>query len=172
VNAVQMLLFYFIIYSFIGWIIEGVFNLYTNGSFKKQNFLLSPIKPMYGFAAVLLVLSNQWLPFGLFMLMAFIIPTFIEYISAWLMDYLFKIKFWDYSSVPNNYKGYICLRFSLYWILLSMVLVFMVHPAIYTLYHFSSSAWALISPIVILYLLFDFTLTLIHASQKFKNRAS
>ena len=39
--------------------IEGFFNLSTKGHFIKPNFLLLPLKPMYGIAATLLILIKD-----------------------------------------------------------------------------------------------------------------
>ena len=36
----------FLIYSFLGWILEGLFNRIKTGSFSKPNFLHGPVKPM------------------------------------------------------------------------------------------------------------------------------
>ena len=44
----------FLIYSFLGWVLEGIFHLAKEGTFHKPNFLHGPVKPMYGFAGVLL----------------------------------------------------------------------------------------------------------------------
>jgi uncharacterized membrane protein len=160
VHEFQRLLFYFIIYSFIGWIIEGLFNLITQGRFIKPNFLMIPIKPMYGFAALLLIISKEHLPLGLFFLAAFTIPTFIEYITAWLMDHFYNIHFWSYDEEHFNYKGYICLKFSLYWGLLSAILVFFIHPILSAFYTSLLFIWHAIYPIVLIYLMIDFILTL------------
>lgn len=168
----QRLLFYFILYSFIGWIIEGSFNLLTRGHFIKPNFLIMPIKPMYGFAALLLILSKEWLPLTLFLPAVFIIPTLIEFITAWLMDYYYNLRFWNYSDVALNYKGYICLKFSLYWGILSLSLIFVIHPALSILYSLLQPSWHFIYPITLIYLIFDFVWTLTHIRIKNKNAPS
>lgn len=43
---------------------------------------------------------------------------------------MFHVKYWDYSDLPLNYKGYICLFVSLFWGLLSIVLVEFIHVPI------------------------------------------
>ena len=58
-QLIRSIFFYFIMYSFLGWMIEGFFNLSTKGHFIKPNFLLLPVKPMYGIAATLLILIKD-----------------------------------------------------------------------------------------------------------------
>ena len=156
----ETLLFYFIHYSFMGWIIEGIFNLLTKGSFSKPNFLLFPIKPMYGFTAILLIFSKQRLSFGLFLLAAIIFPTLVEYLTAWLMMRYFHIRFWDYSELPFNHYGYVCLTFSFYWVMLSAFLVYGVHPLVTVFHDFLSPALPFVLPILVIGLLWDFATTL------------
>ncbi|WP_069997233.1 putative ABC transporter permease [Cellulosilyticum sp. I15G10I2] len=166
---IESLLFFFTFYSFIGWIIEGLFNLFTVRSFLRANFLMSPIKPMYGFAATMLIILKDRLMLSIFILAALILPTLIEYITAWLMSYYFKTKYWDYSKVPFNYKGYICLKFSIYWSLLSLLLILVIHPAIYILYSLAASTWHLITPLIVFYMILDFILTTLYMHGKHKH---
>jgi uncharacterized membrane protein len=144
----------------MGWMTEGVFNLFTKGTFSKPNFLRSPIKPMYGFAAILLIVAKERLPFGLFVLSAIIFPTLVEYLTAWLMVRYFNIKFWDYSEVAFNHHGYVCLTFSVYWVALSLFLVYGVHPLVDAFYNFLSPFMSFVLPIFIISLLWDFITTL------------
>lgn len=161
----EALLFYFSIYSFMGWILEGVFHLLTEKSFLRPNFLMSPIKPMYGFASLFLVILTTRISFIPLILAVFIIPTFIEYMTGWLMNYYFKTKFWDYSKLPFNYKGYICLKFSIYWGGLSLLTIFSVQPLMILLYTLAAPIWHLVTPLVALIIGLDFTLTLLHAKK-------
>lgn len=156
----QTSLFYFIIYSFLGWIIESLFNLFTKKTFLKDNFLHAPLKPMYGFAATLLLLLKPIVPFWAFCLLAFFIPTAIEYITALFMDYFFNLKYWDYSTRPFNLNGYVCLTFSCSWVLLTLAMLYLVHPLILMLYSFITPIWYLLCPILLVYLLIDFSLAL------------
>lgn len=50
VAAASPYLFYFTVYSFLGWVLEGSYNLYSTGTFRKEGFLKGPFKPMYGCA--------------------------------------------------------------------------------------------------------------------------
>ena len=56
-NDMQKLVLYFVIYSFLGWILETIFALFVLGKFVKRGFLYGPVCPIYGFGAVLIILT-------------------------------------------------------------------------------------------------------------------
>ena len=58
-NENQKMVIYFFIYAFLGWILETIFCLVTQAKFMKRGFLYGPLCPMYGFAALVLVLLAQ-----------------------------------------------------------------------------------------------------------------
>lgn len=158
----RAMFFYFLVYSFLGWIIEGVFNFFTKGSFFKPNFLYLPFKPMYGFAAVWLILLKNFLPFWLFLIALFVIPSCVEYLTAYALSRLFDLKYWDYSHCPHQLSGYICLRFSVYWFFLCLALIYVLHPYILIFYTAFSPIWFYIFPTGLLLILTDFLFTLKH----------
>ncbi len=41
--------------------------------------------------------------------------TALEYITAVVMESLFKVRYWSYAHKKFNYKGYICLESTLFW---------------------------------------------------------
>lgn len=159
-QCIRSIFFYFIIYSFLGWIIEGLFNLSTKGHFIKPNFLILPLKPMYGIAATLLIFLKDVVPFWLFLISALIIPSLVEYITAYALSHLFNLKYWDYSNCAYHLSGYICLRFSIYWFILSLVLTYGLQPFIALLYGSISWFWYYFFPISLLIFITDFCLTI------------
>lgn len=154
--------FYFIVYSFFGWMIEGLFHLCTKGSFIKPNFLILPFKPMYGITATLLIYLNQYLPFWIFLICALVIPTLVEYLTAYLLSHLYHLKYWDYSQCPHQYKGYICLRFSIYWFFLSVILTYELQPLTASFYGSINHFWHYCFPIALFIFMIDFIVTLYH----------
>ncbi len=48
------------------------------------------------------------------------IITVIELLTGLLVNKRLKLKVWDYSGIPLNFKGQICLRYSLLWYMLSL----------------------------------------------------
>lgn len=155
----RMVFFYFLFYSFLGWIIEGLFNLCTRGTFIKPNFLNLPIKPMYGIASVLLIGLWQQLPFYLFVPCCFIVPAFVEYLSGFLLWHTFHLRYWDYHTQVYQLSGYVCLRFCIYWSILSFILIYFVQPYIANLYTKLSPLGFYFFPILLLIFLTDLLFT-------------
>ena len=127
----------FFIYAFLGWCAEVAFAAFKNGRFVNRGFLNGPICPIYGFGLIGVVLllaplkGNLWLLF----IGACVITTLIELVTGFLLEKLFHAKWWDYSGMPLNIGGYVCLLFSLIWGVACMAIVLWVHPPIYGLVH-------------------------------------
>lgn len=134
----SQLVWYFLIYSFIGWCVEVVFCAVTLGKAVNRGFLNGPVCPIYGFGmlAVLLLLrlagfaqpqdAGAWLLFFGGMVLA----SAVELFAGWLMLRLFHARWWDYSNEPFNLGGFICLKFSLMWGAGAILVLRVVHPAI------------------------------------------
>ena len=121
----------YIIYSFIGWVIEVIATSKDNKGFVNRGFLIGPYCPIYGTCALLmiLILPNQENIFLLF-LMSLLICSISEYLTSYVMEKLFKARWWDYSSRRFNLNGRICLKMSLGFGLLGVILVRNVNPFI------------------------------------------
>jgi len=163
-NIVFYSLLNFIFYSFIGWIIEEVYSFTVTGRFKKEGFLKGPFKPMYGIAFTILILYNQILDInGIpLILLCFLIPTTVEYISGYMLKHIFNKIYWDYSNLKYNIHGFVTLKFSLYWTLLSFIGVYFLQPSVYNIYKESEKVLIIIVCFFSLILAIDFLLTLQH----------
>jgi uncharacterized membrane protein len=160
-DAVSAIVFYFTIYSLMGWLLENSYSYLTKRKFFKPNFFHGPFKPMYGFAPVILVyLIGPETNWGVVLLLCFLVPTLIEYISGALLQKFFQRQWWDYSNMPMQIQGHICLPFSLCWILLSFACLKWVHPAIVSVYETAELVWAWIWPAIILYFIAEITLSI------------
>ena len=51
-----------------------------------------------------------------------------EYLCSWLQEVLFGACFWDYSHLPFNLHGRVCLVFSLLWGVAALVWVRRIYP--------------------------------------------
>ena len=131
------LLWYFTIYSFLGWCSEVIFATVTTGKFVNRGFLNGPVCPIYGFgmSLVLLVL----LPFSdnipLLFIGGALLTSAIELVGGWALKKIFHTTWWDYSDQPFNLGGYICLKFSILWGLCVVVVIRIVHTAIASFVH-------------------------------------
>ena len=113
---------YFLIYSFGGWIVEVIFHAVALGKVINRGFLNGPVCPVYGFGvlsvfALINTLQSGGRQMSDVMLFVFgvILATAVELISGWLLDVCFHARWWDYSDKPLNFHGYICMEFSLLW---------------------------------------------------------
>ncbi|MEW8957223.1 putative ABC transporter permease [Clostridium sp.] len=157
------LLFFFIIYSFLGWILEIIYAYYSHGHFVNRGFLNGPFCPIYGFGALSLVLFLDNFKNNIFLLfiLGTIFTSLIEYLTAVILEKAFNTTWWDYTENSFNIKGRVCLSFSLIWGGVSVVLVRFIHPYINTLvtninYPFSK----ILFYSFFFYFLIDFILTL------------
>lgn len=119
------LIAYFILYSFCGWVMESVLKTYLQKKPVNSGFLYGPFCPIYGFGAIIMFLFLEGLkdkPVLLF-IVAFFVLSIWEYIVGWLLEKIFKAKYWDYSENKFNIKGRVCLMNSLFWGFLGVVFI-------------------------------------------------
>ncbi|BCG58854.1 putative ABC transporter permease [Paenibacillus sp. URB8-2] len=152
--------YYFIVYSILGWFIEGMYNWYSSGTFRKEGLMKGPYKPMYGFAPLLLLaLGVTAMPLPLFLAATFVVPSAVEYATGALLKLLFRRRWWDYSGQAYQLGGHICLQFSLYWWGLSVVCLVAVHPLMTQLYSLTADIWSVLLPMTVLGFAADLALT-------------
>jgi uncharacterized membrane protein len=155
------IIFYFTVYSLLGWLLENSYNLFTKREFFKPNFLFGPFKPMYGFTPLLLVyLISPETNWAVMILLCLVIPTLVEYVTGAMLHKLFNRKWWDYSDSSLQLHGHICVPFSLCWILLSVICIKWIHPVIVSMYGAVEPYWAWVWSAIGLYFLADLVLAI------------
>ena len=121
----------FFIYAFLGWCGEVIYAAIIEKRFVNRGFLNGPICPIYGLGVVLI--SFLMRPFqgslAALMIGSLILGSALEWIAGYLLEKIFRQKWWDYSNEPHNLNGYICLRFSVLWGFAGAVVVRFVVPA-------------------------------------------
>lgn len=136
------LVLYFVVYSFMGWLIETAFAGVITRKFVNRGFLIGPFCPIYGFGALLIVLCSTWVRavfendltfFVVSIIMSIFLTTLLELIGGFILEKFFNHKWWDYGDKLLNFHGYICLQYSLIWGLLAFITIQIVHPEIYEL---------------------------------------
>lgn len=125
----------FFVYGFLGWCAEVAFAACKNGRFVNRGFLNGPICPIYGFGLIGVVLLLRPVQDNMLLLYlgSFVLTSLIELVTGFLLEKIFHAKWWDYSRMPLNIGGYVCLLFSLIWGLACMAIVRWVHPLIFGL---------------------------------------
>lgn len=133
-TSIWRVLAYFIIYSFLGFVIETLFALVNYGTFEsRQSFLYGPFCSIYGVGAVIIILvlrykffkNNHTLFVG-----GFIVGSIVEYFVSLFGELLLNVKWWDYSDRFLNINGRICFLYSVFWGLLGVYLLKSVNPRI------------------------------------------
>lgn len=123
------LLFFF--YSILGWLIECIYMSIRNKSFIfDRGFLIGPYCPVYGFGGLYMYLFltkyyND--PFTLF-IMAVFGTSLIEYLASYIMEKLFRARWWDYSNDKFNLEGRVCLKNAIFFGILGFLFVYILNP--------------------------------------------
>lgn len=107
----RILFLVFIIYSIVGWIIEVINFLLLERKFINRGFLIGPYCPIYGVGSVFItLLISPTNDFVSTLLKAMVICSILEYTTSYLMEKIFKTRWWDYSKNKFNINGRICLE--------------------------------------------------------------
>ncbi len=136
------ILWYFLEYSFIGWVIEVVYHAVGMGKIINRGFLNGPVCPIYGTGMLGVLMLTNLITSALEktgntsesvrLLCIFaggsLFATLVEFLGGWILDKLFHARWWDYSDRKFNLHGYICLEFSILWGLGILFVVSIVHP--------------------------------------------
>ena len=132
--------FYFMMYAFIGWIIEVVYHAVTLGKVVNRGMLNGPICPIYGCGVLGAFLLAGWsantvfnvepdkLNGVLIFAVGMVLCTVIELLTGYILDMIFHMRWWDYRDRPFNLKGYICLEFSIIWGLAVVFVIKILYP--------------------------------------------
>ena len=126
------LLFWF--FSIMGWMLEVIVCSITDKKFVNRGFLIGPYCPIYGFGALIMLLISPYKDhlFVCFILTLTLCST-LEYFASYLMEKLFKIRWWDYSNDAFNINGRICLRNALAFGALGVIFTRFLNPWYYSI---------------------------------------
>lgn len=135
---IYFLALYFFVYGFLGWCTEVAFAGFKERHFVNRGFLNGPICPIYGAGVSLVILFLTPLQDHLLLLYiaSVLLVTLLEGLTGWAMDKIFHNKWWDYSNMPFNIGGYVCLLFSLIWGVACVAIMEFIHPLIHKLLTF------------------------------------
>lgn len=122
----------FMIYAFLGWCLEVAYAGLNSGRFINRGFLNGPYCPIYGFGVLIVTTLLNPLKNNLLILFfgSVVITSSIEFLTGLILEKIFSKRWWDYSNVPFNLMGYICLKFSIAWGLGCMFVVEYIYPIV------------------------------------------
>lgn len=120
----------FIIYAFLGWLMEVGCQLVEKKKFVNRGFLLGPICPIYGYGVlgILFLIGRDTSDILGVFLKSILICSVLEYMTSYIMEKLFKARWWDYSQKRFNINGRICLETMLPFGILGTTIVYLVNP--------------------------------------------
>lgn len=131
--SIKQIIWYSIIFSVAGLIIETVFCYVTTGVIESRKGLIwGPFCPVYGVGAtILILLLNRYKnnPIKLF-IAGSILGNIIEYGLSYILEAMYGTRFWDYAYLDWNLNGRICIKYSVFWGILAVILIRLVKPLI------------------------------------------
>ncbi len=118
------------IYAFLGWCLEVVYQAVEHARFINRGFLNGPYCPIYGVGVLIVTATLEPLKNDLIILYigSVILTTVLELVTGFLLEKIFHAHWWDYSEEKFNLGGYICLKFSLLWGVACLVVVRLIFP--------------------------------------------
>lgn len=170
---IQPLFLIFMIYAVLGWCMETVLKSIPERHFVNRGFLIGPYCPIYGYGALILTILLQKYQgdiFALF-LMSFFLCSILEYLTSYLMEKLFKARWWDYSQKHFQLNGRICLQNSLFFGVGGVLLIRVFNPVLLDFLTIDFTLWTnLVTGLLLLLFLID-NFVSFHIINSFKRTA-
>jgi len=131
-QEIYTLFIYYIIYSFIGWVLESLYKSILQKKLVNSGFLAGPFCHIYGYGALIMYLSLKDVTSNIFILFIYgmVALSVFEYIVGLFLELVFKTKYWDYSNNKFNIDGRVCLLNSFYWGILGIIFMKFIHPGV------------------------------------------
>lgn len=123
----------FIIYSFVGYIAEIIScSINSKKLVLNRGFFLGPYLPIYGICCLLMgsfIIRYKSDLITVFVMSAFVCTT-VEYITSYVLEKIFKARWWDYSDRRFNIEGRVCLFNAFLFGLGGIAFTYLVNPFI------------------------------------------
>lgn len=152
----------FMTYAFGGWAMEVIISLLQRRKLVNRGFLVGPICPIYGVGALLLslVVSSDESPLAIFCV-AVVGSAVLEYSVSYIMEKLFRVRWWDYTDQPFNLNGRICAESVLAFGVIGVLILKIINPALLALYSsMPQFLMLLLAAVLAAWLIFDVALSL------------
>ena len=125
----------FIIFSFLGYLLEVIFCVVKEKRIDNRGFLYGPICPIYGVGALLMILISHLFnvynieitPVKIFII-SFFGSMVLEYLTSVILEKIFHSTWWDYSDTPLNINGRVCIFYSFFFGIAGLVIAYVLIP--------------------------------------------
>lgn len=132
IYSVFDILFFFYIYAFLGWLYESILVSLKSRKPVNRGFVKGPLLPIYGLGASVILIATK--PFVDYPIAVFFVgmatATIIEYAAGYILELIFKVRYWDYTGRFGNIRGYICLISVVMWGFFSNLMVYVIHEPV------------------------------------------
>ena len=128
--TLYQLAWFFLAYSLAGWCVSVAAAAVRRHTFVNSGFLNLPLKPSYGFGAVLFAIFLPELtdhPFFL-VLGGAVIAAVVTFVTGCLLERIFHRRWWDYTRQHFQFEGYVSFPLLLVWGLLALVSIWFLDP--------------------------------------------
>ena len=122
----------FFIGCFAGVVLETIYCLIQRGHYESRvGLIYGPFNLVYGIGALCLSgalyrFRNRGRVFSF--VGGFIVGSVVEYACSWFQEVCFGSTSWDYSNMPYNLNGRICLLYSIFWGILGIFWIKDIYP--------------------------------------------
>ena len=111
----------FMFYSFLGWVWESVYCTIKEKHWQDRGFLFGPYCPIYGSCIVAAeIVFGHLIPGGMenmsfltIFIISYLGSAVAEFGTSWVLEKRFNARWWDYSDMPLNIQGRICVPVSI-----------------------------------------------------------
>ena len=126
----EIYFFMFMCYACLGWILEVTGKLIECKRFINRGFLIGPYCPIYGVGAILitLFLDRYKANIEVLFVMSVILCGVLEYLTSYVMEKIFKARWWDYSTKRFNLNGRICAETMIPFGILGTLVICVINP--------------------------------------------
>lgn len=130
--TLYQLLWFYLLYSFIGWTIGTSVAAVREHRFIDVGFLFGPYCPAYGFGAVAFAVFLPELRNHLFFLFlgGVILSSVITFSTGFVLEKIFHRKWWDYSRKRFQFGGYVNLPYTVVWGISAVVCISFINPSL------------------------------------------
>lgn len=130
IRDIEQYIALFFIYSFAGWLMEVIRVSKKEKKFVDRGFLIGPYCPIYGYGVLLITILLRKYTDDIIVtfFMSLIICGTLEYLTSYLMEKIFKARWWDYSDRKFNINGRICLENLIPFGIGGCIIVYIINP--------------------------------------------
>ena len=162
----------YILYSFLGWLLEIIDILIEEKKIVNRGFLIGPYCPIYGIGSLLLIiLLSKYKNVVLIFILSIIICGIVEYLISYLLEKIFKTRWWDYSNKKYNINGRVCLKNLIGFGLFGLLLIIYINPYFLNIINILSKKTIIFIALIIFVIFIVDCIISFKIIKKFKNKS-